>query len=100
LDLCTGSGCIGIACALAFPEAKVDMTDISPEALQVAGVNIEKHGLQERVRAIESDLFANVADRYDLIVSNPPYVSVDEYQALPEEYRREPRQALVSDDEG
>lgn len=100
LDLCTGSGCIGIACALAFQEARVDLTDISPGALAVAGINIEKHQLQERVRAFESDVFANVADRYDLIVSNPPYVSTEEYAGLPREYRREPRAGLVCEDEG
>lgn len=92
LDLCTGSGCIGIACAAHFPDAKVDLADISHKALQVAGRNIERHHLEHRVHQVESDLFDNIPDdrQYDLIVSNPPYVSKGEYDELPAEYRNEP----------
>lgn len=101
LDLCTGSGCIGIACAFAFPEATVDLSDISPEAIEVAQRNITRHLLAEQVEAIESDLFAGLKGRhYDLIVSNPPYVSREEMETLPLEYRREPVLALEADDEG
>lgn len=100
LDLCTGSGCIGIATALCFPEARVELADISPPALEVARHNIERHGLGERVTAHESDLFAALTGTYDLIVSNPPYVSAEEVADLPAEYRQEPALGLLSDDEG
>ncbi|MGV3592116.1 MAG: 50S ribosomal protein L3 N(5)-glutamine methyltransferase [Gammaproteobacteria bacterium] len=100
LDLCTGGGCIGIACALAFPEAEVVLSDISADALEVARINVEKHGLQQRVQLVQSDLFANVAGTFDLIVSNPPYVGIDEYRELPDEYLREPQLGLVTDDDG
>jgi len=101
LDLCTGSGCIGIAAALHLPDAEVDLVDLSPAALTVARANIERYGLDQRVRAIESDLFAALDDiRYDVIVSNPPYVPRDEYDTLPEEFLREPELGLVAADEG
>ena len=100
LDLCTGSGCIGIAAALEFPGALVALADISEEALVLARRNVERYGLQERVQVVHSDLFAGLAATYDLIVSNPPYVSQDEVDELPPEYRHEPALGLVSADEG
>jgi len=100
LDLCAGSGCIGIAAALEFPGAVVDLADISEEALVLARRNVERYGLQERVQVMHSDLFASLAATYDLIVTNPPYVSQDEVNELPPEYRHEPALGLVSADEG
>ncbi|MBU2097369.1 MAG: 50S ribosomal protein L3 N(5)-glutamine methyltransferase [Gammaproteobacteria bacterium] len=100
LDLCTGSGCIGIATALVFPQAEVDLADISTDALAVARHNIGQHGLEARVRAVHSDLFDNLSGPYDLIVSNPPYVSAQEIAELPAEYQREPGLGLLSDDDG
>ena len=101
LDLCTGCGCIAVACALAFPDAAVDATDISPSALEVAQINIERYGLEERVTAIRADVFEGLGGgSYDLIVSNPPYVSTAEMNDLPEEYGHEPELGLEAGDDG
>jgi ribosomal protein L3 glutamine methyltransferase len=101
LDLCTGSGCIGIAMAEYNPDWQVDIVDISEEALSLARENIVFQHLEGRVQAIQSDLFAGVEGRhYDLIVSNPPYVTEDEYTALPGEYRHEPKLGLTSGADG
>ncbi|MBY4678705.1 50S ribosomal protein L3 N(5)-glutamine methyltransferase [Marinobacterium arenosum] len=101
LDLCTGSGCIGIACAYAFEEAEVDLLDLSADALAVAEQNIQRHELAERVRAVQSDLFAAVpGERYDLIVSNPPYVDAADLASMPPEYQHEPELALGSGEDG
>lgn len=101
LDLCTGSGCIGIACAYLFEEAEVVLSDISADALAVARANIDRHRVEERVTAVCSDLFDALADeRFDLIISNPPYVDAADFDALPEEFRHEPALALASGQDG
>lgn len=101
LDLCTGSGCIGIACAHAFPDAEVQLSDISYDALAVAEENIQQHGMTERIFALQSDLFENLhGQRFDLIVSNPPYVDADDMASLPDEFHAEPELGLSSGDDG
>jgi ribosomal protein L3 glutamine methyltransferase len=101
LDLCTGSGCLAILLAHAFPNATIDATDISPDALDVAKKNIAGYDLEHQVNLIRSDLFAELGERaYDLIISNPPYVSASAMAALPEEYRHEPESALASGADG
>ncbi|KAB2921472.1 MAG: 50S ribosomal protein L3 N(5)-glutamine methyltransferase [Dechloromonas sp.] len=101
LDLCTGSGCLAILAALAFPEAEVDAVDLSPDALTVAERNVADYHLGDRVHLIQSDAFAKLkGKRYDLIISNPPYVDADSVAALPPEYLHEPELALGSGDDG
>jgi ribosomal protein L3 glutamine methyltransferase len=100
LDLCTGSGCLAILAARAFPEAEVDASDISAAALEVAARNVRKHKLAGRIRLIESDLFSSLKGGYDLIVSNPPYVSTSSMRRLPREYRYEPGLALAGGSKG
>lgn len=100
LDLCAGSGCIGITLALKKPDARVDLVDVSKGALSVARKNIERFGLQDRVQAVESDLFANVQGLYSLIISNPPYVSEPDYERQAPEYKHEPPGALLAGPDG
>ena len=101
LDMCTGSACIAIACATAFEDAVVDAVDISTDALEVAQRNIIKHKLEHRVKAIQSDMFSNLPqEKYDIIVSNPPYVTQAEIDDLPDEYHQEPSLGLYADKNG
>jgi ribosomal protein L3 glutamine methyltransferase len=96
LDICTGGGGIGIATALLWPDCEVDLADISSDALDLAKKNVALHGLGSRVRTIQSDLFDDIDSRYDLIVANPPYVPVEEYDELPAEFGNEPPLGLIS----
>ena len=100
LDLCTGSGCLAILAALAFPDAEVEASDISAAALEVAARNVRARKLGKRVRLVRSDLFARLEGRYDLIVSNPPYVTTAALRTLPPEYRHEPGLALGAGRDG
>lgn len=101
LDLCTGSGCLAVLLAEAFPEAEVDAVDLSPDALEVAHRNVADYGLDDRITLHHGDLFAPLAGMtYDLIISNPPYVNADSVAALPAEYRHEPALALGSGTDG
>ena len=100
LDLCTGSGCLAIQIADHYPAAQVDAVDISLDALEVAAINVEEYGLQERINLIHTDLFEGLEGTYDLIVSNPPYVDAESVAALPEEYLHEPELALGSGADG
>jgi ribosomal protein L3 glutamine methyltransferase len=99
--MCTGSGCLAILMALAFPDAQIDAVDVSPDALAVAARNVQDYALGERIRVIESDMFEKLeAKRYDLIISNPPYVDWQSMLQLPKEYRHEPEVALAGGEDG
>ena len=101
LDLCTGSGCLAILAAHAFPEAKVDAVDLSADALAVARRNVDDYDLASRIELVQSDAFTQIADRcYDVIICNPPYVNAESMDSLPEEYRREPKLSLASGKDG
>ncbi|KAF1054672.1 MAG: 50S ribosomal protein L3 glutamine methyltransferase [Stenotrophomonas maltophilia] len=101
LDLCTGSGCIGIACAYAFPEAEVVLGDLSFEALEVANQNIERHDLEARVYSVQGDGFDGLpGQRFDLIVSNPPYVDAEDFADMPAEFQHEPELGLACGEDG
>jgi ribosomal protein L3 glutamine methyltransferase len=101
LDIGTGSGCIAVACALSFPAARVDAVDVSADALAVARANVDRHGVANRVRLLQGDVYEPLADsRYELIVANPPYVSDAEMACLPAEYRAEPDLALRAGPDG
>lgn len=101
VDICTGSGCLGVLLADAYPEATIDVIDISQDAIDVCNINIKNYGLEDRITAIKSDMFSQLKGKqYDLIISNPPYVDAPSMAALPAEYRNEPQLALGSGDAG
>jgi ribosomal protein L3 glutamine methyltransferase len=101
LDLCTGNGSLAVLAAMAWPEVAVDAADLSADALAVAALNVERHGLRERITLLQGDGLGAVGDaRYDLVLCNPPYVSEASMRALPAEYRAEPRLALAGGDDG
>lgn len=100
VDIGTGSGCIAIACAMAFPDAQVEAVDCSEEALEVAAQNVARHGFDERVKLVRSDLLDGCEGAYDLIISNPPYVPHSSYLALPQEYTHEPELGLTAGADG
>ena len=101
LDLCTGSGCLAVVAARAFPRARVDASDISADALAVARINLRRHRMEKRIRLVRCDLFAGLGDaKYDAILSNPPYVSTAAMRRLPAEYRHEPRISLAAGHDG
>ncbi|MBB5320653.1 50S ribosomal protein L3 N(5)-glutamine methyltransferase [Marinobacter oulmenensis] len=100
LDLCTGSGCIGIGAAMVFEDAEVVLSDVSAEALSVADANIRLHGLENRVQTVRSDVFDQVTGRFDVIVSNPPYVDAQDLAGMPSEYHHEPELGLAAGDDG
>lgn len=100
LDLCTGNGSLAVLAAMVYPDVAVDAADISAQALEVARINVDKHGLQERIRLIESDALKSVQGPYDLILCNPPYVNAQSMAQLPAEYRAEPELALAGGADG
>jgi ribosomal protein L3 glutamine methyltransferase len=100
LDLCTGNGSLAVLAAMAWPEVAVDATDISADALAVARINVDKHGLQDRIRLLTSDGLQSVHGPYDLILCNPPYVNSQSMSELPAEYRAEPELALAGGADG
>ena len=100
LDLCTGNGSLAVIAAMAYPDIEIDAADISPAALEIARVNVARHEFGARIRVLESDLFAALPGRYDLILCNPPYVTEKSMNALPAEYRAEPALALAGGADG
>jgi ribosomal protein L3 glutamine methyltransferase len=100
LDLCTGNGSLAVLAAMAYPDVTVDGADLSPDALAVARINVDQHGLQERITLLQSDGLGSVKGPYDLILCNPPYVNADSMAKLPAEYRAEPEMALASGTDG
>ena len=100
LDLCTGNGSLAVLAALSYPDVSVDASDLSPEALEVARINVQQHGLEQRSRLLQSDGLAGLQGRYDLILCNPPYVNASSMAELPPEYRAEPELALAGGADG